>query len=660
MALSDFTPTDGGDDGTWGPKVLDALAYVDTTDPGSPAAVGIANTYPNVLTPEAFGAVGDGTTDDAGAFADMAASALSRRATLQRGKTYKLGASTTVAQDLDLNGATLNITGRLTLSSGKMRNGTVTVTDKILVDSVAGVRIFDVACSIAGTTSDGLHVLNCTDVAVGHNTRTGGKRGILIDQCSNFHVFKNTVHDIPTAGAYGILVRGASGTVLSNGSVTGNTVTDCRYGISLWGGEANPAQPGYVADDYTVQRVTVTGNTVVCTDPADGLVGCIFATRARWVTVANNILNGGADVGVDFEYCADSVAVGNTINDVENGALSAIFGSKRIKFLGNKVTFARDRAGTASTAGATWKNTGSVGLLLRDDPQEVEVRGNDFRSLNGTLMQLAGAAASAGVTFVDNDMHDAYFAAFNVSGACTDLTVSRNRARFSVNINNPVLSAQVVDGFTAHDNDVRLIAGEVQESSLRPTLSLYDPSSSTSSRVSIQRNVVHDPAGAANNQIGVCTSDTAMVAVIVDNIADRIVTTYGGAALRAGFTFGGNMPTTGAGATTRLTAQDNAAVVIAAPSTARRDVRATATNGITLTDRDTYTFFGAGATSWTLPPVAGYSGASLLIKSRGAGTLTVASSAGSQVYDTAAVASVDVAPGAVLRLLNDGTYWCTV
>jgi len=69
----------------------------------------------------------------------------------------------------------------------------------------------------------------------------------------------------------------------------------------------------------------------------DGGGSGIWGTSAHRVIMANNIVDGSNDVGLDLEWCWDSAITGNTVRNVENGGISLFFSSERVSIVGNTV-----------------------------------------------------------------------------------------------------------------------------------------------------------------------------------------------------------------------------------------------------------------------------------------------------------------------------------
>lgn len=124
------------------------------------------------------------------------------------------------------------------------------------------------------------------------------------------------------------------------------------------------------------------------------------------------------------------------------------------------------------------------------------------------------------------------------------------------------------------------------------------------------------------------------------------------------FTAGTNLSATEAGAmeydgnrlyltnnTGRGIIQNNISVVSSAASLAL---------SIGVTD---YIFSGS-TTTWTLPTLAGNTNHRFFIKNRGSGNITLNSNAGgSDIYNTGAVTTLAITPGAAFMVFNDGTFW---
>lgn len=67
-------------------------------------------------------------------------------------------------------------------------------------------------------------------------------------------------------------------------------------------------------------------------------------------------------------------------------------------------------------------------------------------------------------------------------------------------------------------------------------------------------------------------------------------------------------------------------------------------------------FTGSTSTA-TLPPVSGTTNTIYYIKNRGSGVLTINTTSGNEIYESAAVATINVSAGAALVLFSDGTYY---
>lgn len=258
----------------------------------------------------------------------------------------------------------------------------------------------------------------------------------------------------------------------------------------------------------------------------DTLPGSIWATCSSRIRIHANAIDGGSDVGVDFEHCIYGTAIGNTIHDVKNGALSAIFGCSDIDFQSNIIVFDRILVGSVSTSGATWTNTSNMGLLLRDSPMRIKIEGNTFACTNGALMQANAASQSTEISIVRNRFVNAYLISYgSVSGAASDLLVEENGFSFLINVNNPVIQVQTANRLNIRRNRVVLLNGENGPKGHGSGIDFYDPSGS-SRNVDVRENVVVDPSGTAHPQITIDTNDSALVGSMVDNVVSGWIGLY--------------------------------------------------------------------------------------------------------------------------------------
>lgn len=78
---------------------------------------------------------------------------------------------------------------------------------------------------------------------------------------------------------------------------------------------------------------------------------------------------------------------------------------------------------------------------------------------------------------------------------------------------------------------------------------------------------------------------------------------------------------------------------------------------LSITDNYNHYVFTGSTSTWTLPAVSGTANVIYYIKNRGSGVLTINTTSGNEIYETAAVATINVSAGAALVLFSDGTYY---
>lgn len=107
--------------------------------------------------------------------------------------------------------------------------------------------------------------------------------------------------------------------------ISNNTVINAKnHGIQFWG--------NWKWDSKGCSNIIITGNYV-----KDGGGGAIWGTGANFVIASNNIVDGATDVGIDLEWCEDSVISGNVVSNFENGGISLFFSCRGVSITGNTI-----------------------------------------------------------------------------------------------------------------------------------------------------------------------------------------------------------------------------------------------------------------------------------------------------------------------------------
>lgn len=78
---------------------------------------------------------------------------------------------------------------------------------------------------------------------------------------------------------------------------------------------------------------------------------------------------------------------------------------------------------------------------------------------------------------------------------------------------------------------------------------------------------------------------------------------------------------------------------------------------LAITDNYNHYVFDGVTSTWTLPAVSGTANVIYYIKNRGSGVLTINTTSGNEIYDTAPVNTLAVSAGSALVLFSDGTYY---
>jgi len=97
-----------------------------------------------------------------------------------------------------------------------------------------------------------------------------------------------------------------------------------QHGIQFWG--------NWKWENKLCEDLTFVGNYTKDTHDTG-----IWGTGATRVVMANNIVDGAGDVGLDLEWCDDSSITGNTVRNAKNGGISLFFSCHRVSITGNTV-----------------------------------------------------------------------------------------------------------------------------------------------------------------------------------------------------------------------------------------------------------------------------------------------------------------------------------
>lgn len=104
-----------------------------------------------------------------------------------------------------------------------------------------------------------------------------------------------------------------------------NRITTARiHGLQFWG--------NWRWESKQCQDIIITGNYV-----KDGGAGALWGTGATGVIVSNNVVDGATDVGIDLEWCENSAITGNFVRNCKNGGISLFYACRNIAITGNSI-----------------------------------------------------------------------------------------------------------------------------------------------------------------------------------------------------------------------------------------------------------------------------------------------------------------------------------
>jgi hypothetical protein len=199
------------------------------------------------------------------------------------------------------------------------------------------------------------------------------------------------------SGYYPIVAYGAS----NHGVVNANRVTNGRGGFEFFQVDPN-GNPGAINPSYDtvyaqgLQDIAITNNVL---KNIRGGQSPIFFSFAAHVLAEGNEIDGADDVGVDFEACVDSAAIGNTIKDDLTSGVGQFFTAVHNSFIDNHITVTSN---AGYTFGVVIKNAGGLPSISTD----TTISGNTYHYTGAGTGIFAYLETSSGLKMLHNDVTD--------------------------------------------------------------------------------------------------------------------------------------------------------------------------------------------------------------------------------------------------------------
>jgi hypothetical protein len=331
-----------------------------------------------------FGAAGDGITDDTAAIQEAitAAVSVSKNVLIPDGNflidpdTITISSSVTIestSSGAELTLATDGVAFTIASDDVTLRGLTLNADsdESVLADGDGWDRTTITGCTINEAR---LLTVNRPGPAYASASASGESKDLVLTgnvvRCTNLTTLVESAIDLR-------YVVGAT--------VTDNRIDGHRYGITWWGGGADPvSDDGAIANARKCGDMTITGNVVTnCGEMgvAEGGAG-IWGSMGQRITIAGNVVKNCADVCIDTEGGVDVAITGNTAADGTNGAITTFY-------LNQGVT-------TLADGKVIWIYLANN----QEDNREIVIVGNAVTSY-GTIGTCGGDAA-ASVTFSQN------------------------------------------------------------------------------------------------------------------------------------------------------------------------------------------------------------------------------------------------------------------
>jgi hypothetical protein len=290
--------------------------------------------FPNgFINPQMFGAKADGTTDDSGAM-QLAVNSLSiTGGVVYIFGSYKFNSTVTIPSNVSIIGR-VNAKIYFTFSTGKIFD--VSNKTNVRFENIYFEALDNAVVSVWGEKTNGLKIYNCETKFC----RLFYNEGSLYTYASVDDTYLSRNIDISNNICNGnsfITSRAAiEFYYCKNAKANFNTITNYRFGIQFWGGDATHTVNGALTNTRWASNLSFTGNVVNTVEAG------IWGSMGIDVSMTNNNIKNCTDVGLDVEGTFFANIQNNNTENCGNGGISTFFYCKGISITGNTVYSAVD------------------------------------------------------------------------------------------------------------------------------------------------------------------------------------------------------------------------------------------------------------------------------------------------------------------------------
>ncbi len=253
----------------------------------------------------AFGAIPDGRSDSTAAFQ----------------KAVEAGVTRILLPEGTFAVRELTLPDNISIQGSGEHSVIVPLADqKFVIRGGSNSRFSDFSIDAGNRKAHGLYFLRAKNVIIDRVSVSNSKAfGINFDHVNHSVIENCTIRSTHT---------GIMQTYCSNVRTMQNTVLDStKHGIQFWSQDKWRPQ-------FRTRNLWFCNNYVKNAPNGDG---GIWGVGVIGVVMSGNIVECAKDVGLDLEWCEDSVISGNVVRDTENGGISLFFSCRNITITGNTI-----------------------------------------------------------------------------------------------------------------------------------------------------------------------------------------------------------------------------------------------------------------------------------------------------------------------------------